>query len=115
MSEPLNSPNPQIIPPPHKSVKVASTVVIVATVIVNLFLICSAWADKSWGALGIALIFGPAANGIILVCSMIGIPVVRTLAEGSSVAPYVLTGICSPLIAIAIDWAAIFAMPLHGC
>ena len=34
-----------------------------AVVLVNLIAVWLAWKDRSWGALGIALLYGPIANG----------------------------------------------------
>ncbi len=82
---------------------------------VNALLILVANANRSWTALGIAIIFGPIMNGILIVVSLAFVPVVRRLGGGASVSLYVLAGILVPIAATVVDAACIMSMKLQGC
>ena len=82
---------------------------------VNVYLVASAVADRSWGALAIAIIIGPMTNVAILLVSLVLTPLVRFASRGASVTPYVLTSMLAPVAAILIDGACILPLDLHGC
>lgn len=68
-------------------------------------------ADKSWGALGIAFIYGPAGNGVLALLGTIYLGVRRPRTCGAEA---VIMAICTLASTFAII-ASIFSMNLHGC
>lgn len=91
----------------------ACIIVAVAVLLANGALLAMAASDRSWGALGIAIMFGPITNGILLLLSLACTPVVKASAIGTSIGPYLATAICLPLAAIPIDFFIIKSMGLH--
>jgi hypothetical protein len=94
------------------------TATILATCVIlvaNGLLLGIAAADRSWGALGIAIMIGPITNGVLLVLSLACVPMVKSAAAGASIGSYLVVGIGLPLAAIPIDFFLIGSMGLHGC
>lgn len=86
-----------------------------ATVVVlaNLVAILAANQERSWGALGFALFFGPIAN-LLAAASGTALLVLKRGPNFSVDGPMVLTWLL-PLGFIVVDAAVIFALPSHGC
>jgi hypothetical protein len=96
-------------------VKTATLIVACVVLVANGLLLAVAASDRSWGALGIAIMIGPITNGILLLLSLACIPVVKSGAAGASVGSYLAVAIGLPLAAIPIDFFIIGSMGLHGC
>jgi hypothetical protein len=101
--------------PNKRSVTVAALVAATIALVVNTGLVLVAAADRSWGALGILIMVGPITNGVMALASLAFIPLVRRLAAGAPIGPYVLTGTLLPIGAIIVDGICILSMELHGC
>ena len=65
--------------------------------------------------MGMAVAIGPITNGVMALLAICLIPLVRRLARGASIAPYVVAGVLGPIAAILVDGALILSMDLHGC
>src|SRR4051812_12099410 len=101
--------------PNSRRVTAAALVAAAIVLVVNAGLIMAAAADRSWGAMGIMVGTGPVINGIMALASLAIISLVRRLAPGASITPYVLTGTLLPIVAVFVDGICIFSMDLHGC
>lgn len=84
---------------------------------------CVVWAavaitfelqDKSWGALGIAILWGPIGNGAILALACV-YAVVRKVAGDVSVGVPFLIVAGAAIGSSAVIFGAVFLMDLHGC
>lgn len=73
--------------------------------------IALAAADKSWIALGIAFVYGPAGNGLLALLGTIYLGVRRPRTCGGEAVIMVVCVLASTLAIIA----SIFLMNLHGC
>ncbi len=83
--------------------------------LLNLLALAIAWRDQSWIAFGIAIIYGPILNGVLAILSMSAFPLLKRMRLTRSLWRHAATSIGAPLAAIAIDYAVIFSMDLHGC
>ena len=81
----------------------------------NLLLLGVAYVDRSWGALGIAMMIGPITNGVLAVVGLACLPVLKRRAPGAATGTYLLASLVLPLLAIPTDLFAIIAMDLRGC
>lgn len=99
----------------QKAVRDASILVAIAAFLVNAILLLIANADRSWAAFGIAIAFGPGANLVIAIVSLVFIPAVRATSKGESILPYVTTCVAAPVAAVVADFGIISLMDLHGC
>lgn len=71
--------------------------------------------DRSWGAFGIAIIYGPTVNGTIVLAAVI-YGVLRKLANRqASVSVPILTVFLWAIVSCMVIFGAIFSMDLHGC
>jgi hypothetical protein len=61
------------------------------------------------------MIFAPALNGVLLIVSLACIPIVRHLAAGAPVWPYVLSGIVTPIACTVVVTGYILSMDLGVC
>src|ERR1700748_3819179 len=85
-------------------------VFITVLVVMNLIALGVAALDRSWGALGIAVIYGPLMNGLLGFISLVF--TVRLIGE--NVRSHIVLSIVSPLLAITVDYLIINSLPLHG-
>ena len=75
-----------------------------------------AWIDKSWGALGMALVFGPVANAVLLIGSLIVLAVLKSRCpELRHFQHPLMSAVFAPLLSAVMVFFSVFAMPLHGC
>src|SRR5688572_27771637 len=89
--------------------------VCVAAVVVNIPLLLAAASDRSWGALMIAVLVGPAANGVLGVVALCLTPLMKRSTGEESVIGYGMTCVFVPLVAIVLDFGVISSLGLHGC
>jgi len=101
--------------PLNRRIKIGMVIVTVAVLTINASLIVMANADRSWGAFAIAIMFGPIANGIILLTSLVCVLVVKKGATAGWMTAYALISSLLPLAAIIVDFRIIARMPLQGC
>jgi len=111
MTQPLDyrSPPPADLRPP-RPLFTASSVALHGLVV----LVAAAAEDRSWGALGIMILYGPIANGVLMLASLACTPLARRFS-GASATFHVLTSILLPIGAAMVDGVIIFGMDLHGC
>jgi hypothetical protein len=83
-------------------------------VMTNAILLLLANGDRSWGAFGIGLLFGPMINATIAIVAVLLRPIVRKRTGASTVA-YSLLATVGPVAAAVIDFVTISSMRLHGC
>lgn len=82
--------------------------------VLNVYVVNIAAADRSWGALAIALIWGPAMNAALaVVASILMLPLWSK--PGFCAGSHLLISFAVPAGAAVIDLYAIFSMDLHGC
>lgn len=103
-------------PGTSKPPRIPGCVVVLLTVeiVVNGALLIYAASDRSWGAFGIMIFFGPLANFIAIAVSLALIPIVRRTSR-ESLGLYTLLAFVVPTLAIFADWIIIPMMGLHGC
>jgi hypothetical protein len=99
----------------QKQVRVATAVVAGIIILLNLFLVWTAVNDGGWGALGIAIMFGPMANLAGIIGALILARFVREGCPGADLTFYYLASILLPIVAVAVDFVIISSLPLHGC
>lgn len=83
-------------------------------VAVNLFILWSAWEDRSWGAIWLAFIGGPIANGVLFVISLLILAFRHAMGWQTAALGGSAMAILPPL-AVGIDLAIIYGMDLSGC
>lgn len=71
--------------------------------------------DKSWGALGIAILWGPIGNGAILALAFCYAVVRKLAARNVAVGVPMLIVAGVAIGSSAVIFGAIFLMDLHGC
>ena len=98
-------------PPERRNRSRFGMVFLLVVVVLNALAILLAWQDGSWGALGIAMAYGPMMNGLLALAALIAIPLVM---QPFSIWRYLALSIAVPATAIWIDAAIIFRMDLHG-
>ena len=81
---------------------------------VNLFLFLAALRDQSWGALGIAIAYGPLCNLAVLLGGLLSAFLIRR-ATGYRVSRFVALVIAAPIISAMFLFGSILLMDLHGC
>ena len=96
--------------PNKRRVTTAAWVAAGIAVIVNGGVLLWAAETTGSGALVIMIMLGPVANAAMALVSLGFIPLVRRLAAGAPIAPYVLTGTLVPTSAIVVDGICIIAM-----
>ena len=72
------------------------------------------WADKSWGALQIALLFNPIANAIVAGCGIAGLLIIKR-HQNFSVSSGLAMAIGMPVAATLINGVCMLSLGLHGC
>ncbi len=81
----------------------------------NLVLLWVAIDDKSWGAIGIAMLFGPLLNlsvaAALVAWASHGKISIGARPSWQTILPFWLM----PLLATVLDWVVIAQLPLHGC
>ena len=82
--------------------------------IANLLALGVAWQDRSWGALAIAVIYGPILNGIFALIGLLATAFLRR-NDQFSIWRHVVLSLGVPIAAASIDAFIIFSMGLHGC
>lgn len=80
----------------------------------NLFVLWSAWKDKSWDALWLAFFGGPVANGVLFVVGLLILAFHHAMGWRIPVLGG-LTIVFLPFFAVGIDLLIINAMGLSGC
>jgi hypothetical protein len=73
------------------------------------------WNDKSWGALWIAFIGAPIANGMIMFGSLICLSICRRRNSAVPRSAPMTAAFFGPLISSGSIIFCIFSMDLHGC
>ena len=73
----------------------------------NLIALAAAWQDRSWGALGIAVVVGPSMNGVLSLLSLLATPALQRTFGPFSVGKHVAISLLLPGAAICLDALAI--------
>ena len=89
-------------------------VFVCVVVVLNLFALGAAWQDKSYGALAIAILYGPIGNILLALFALVAIPLLRR-KPSFSMARHLAFSCGAPACAIVVDFVVIFSMGLHGC
>jgi hypothetical protein len=104
---PIDAPQPGRV---RGAIAIVSGIVI----LVNAGLLAAAASNRSWGAFGIAVVFGPITNGVLALVAGACAPSVKRVSGGASVAVYVLVSILLPVVAILADFAITGSIGVHG-
>ncbi|MCA9052888.1 MAG: hypothetical protein KDA75_03580 [Planctomycetaceae bacterium] len=88
---------------------------LVAIILANAFLLLVAAGDRSWGALGIAVLIGPVTNGVIMLVAIISTVLANKHTGSRSTAVDISAAIVLPLLAVGVDFLLICGKGLHGC
>ncbi len=99
----------------HARVWQLTALALIVVSLVNAGLLLVAAQDRSWLAWGIAMLWGPVANGVLSMFSLLCLSRVIAAAQGARVLPYVLAAILLPLVAIVADILIIASLGVHGC
>jgi hypothetical protein len=92
------------LPGPRPRAAVTATVIIaLVSVLLNAALIAWMVSDPGFEAMGVAFIYVPIVNAILLILFAACIPLVRRAARGASIALYVTLAVGLPLAAIPFD------------
>jgi hypothetical protein len=89
-------------------------VFVLVIVLANLIALGAAWQDRSWGALGIALVYSPMFNGMLALIGLVAIPFLRRYRLKFLVWRHVALSLGVPIAAIVIDFIIICSMGIHG-
>ena len=82
--------------------------------VANGIVLSIAAEDRSWGALGMAIVVGPITNGCLALLSLLFTPWIRQLTD-SSPRVHAVFSVAAPAVAIVADLVLIGAMDLRGC
>ncbi len=82
---------------------------------VNIAAVAYAAVDGGWGAFGIAIIYGPATNGVLALVGLLVAPYLKSEYPEYSTGEHITVSLALPAAAIFIDWVLISSMGLHGC
>jgi hypothetical protein len=99
----------------RRAVLAAASIDAAVVIAVNAMLLTWANGDRSWGAMAIAIGYGPIANAFLALLSLAFIPLVRHVSRGAPVLIYVLTPLLLPVTATVSDFLLIGTLPMHGC
>ena len=81
----------------------------------NLLVLAAAWQDRSWGALGMAVMVGPILNGVFLISGLVAIPFLKRRRQQFSLGRHLALTLGVPIAAVVADFFIIMSMGLHGC
>ncbi|QIF02138.1 hypothetical protein [Roseimicrobium sp. ORNL1] len=100
------------MPLPEKQWVVKAFVILV--ILVNLVILCLAWADRSWGAFFMAVVWGPIANGVLLLVGLLATVFRKRMGWRTSMIRGLPMALL-PIFAISLDVWIIMNMGLSGC
>lgn len=86
-----------------------------AVIVINLIALWLAWEDQNWVALGIAMVYGPIANGVLALVSLLAILFLKRKDPLFSPKLHALMSLLIPAVAALADLLAILSMGLSGC
>jgi hypothetical protein len=112
MDSALDDDRERSLPSPARTFRMAF---LAAVVVVNLIALWLAWDDRSWGALGIAIAYGPIANGVLALASLLATPFLNRKDPLFSAGGHAALSLGIPAAAALVDAIAIFSMDLSGC
>lgn len=92
----------------------SSVTLLVVVAVSNALGIAGAWADQSWGALGIAFLVLPLVNLGIAACSSLLTPALKE-TPGFSAEEHLALSWAAPIGATIASVLVIGQMHLHGC
>ena len=81
----------------------------------NLLVLAAAWQDKSWGALGMAVVVGPVLNGVFLMSGLVAIPFLKRHRQQFALGQHLALTLGIPIATVAADFFIIMSMGLRGC
>jgi hypothetical protein len=87
---------------------------IAAQILVNIPLLVLAAMDRSWGALGIAIVVGPIVN-VLVGLLLLAVSLSMKSKTGFSTEQCFLMCAATTGGAVVLDFLIIFSMGLHGC
>ena len=115
MSAPLPYHSPSTPNPAgRRQVSLAAAVAAGVILLANGVLLALAYADRSWGALGIAFMIGPITNAVLAIAALACVRIVKRRSAGAPTTTYLLVSLLLPVLAIAADFFAIWSMGLRG-
>jgi hypothetical protein len=85
------------------------------TVLANSFLFYHEQADRSWGAMAIAIVVSPAANLVLVLAALLVAIVPRRHRQSASRVLFLLFAIGLPAFAAIFNFIAFLFMDGHGC
>ena len=91
------------------------TIFIGTVVVLNALAVSFAAKDASFGALAIAVFYGPMLNIVLTVLSVSASPLLKKYLLRFSFNRHVMISIFVPTAAAVMDFAIIISMDLHGC
>lgn len=97
-----------------KSLRTATRRWMMTVVSLNVFAVVAAWMDQSWGAFGIAILWGPILNAILVLVPLLTEWQWRPRYQADLARPYVFAAILSPILLAIVDFLLISLVPLHG-
>ena len=80
----------------------------------NLLALLVAWRDRSWIAMGVAVIWGPALNASLFLGALLAIRRAKQHL-GFSLGKHLLISLAVAAVAVLLDYVIIMSMHLHGC
>jgi len=81
---------------------------------VNVVLLAVAASDRSWVAMGIGILYGPAANLVVATALLAVSPLLPWWPSRSMASRVLILGGLAALGAV-VDFAVVSSMSLHGC
>ena len=112
MDSALDDDRERSLPSPARTFRM---IFLAAVAVVNGIALWLAWKDRSWGALGIAVLYGPITNGVLALASLFAIPFLKARDPFLSVSNHAALSLAIPTVAGLVDAAVIFSMGLRGC
>lgn len=80
------------------------------TVLANAFVVYSAIADEGPGAFAVTFVWGPICNCVLIAIWLCLTPLVKRVAQGASVDPYVTAAVYLPIICAQIAFIVAYLM-----
>src|SRR4051794_29820454 len=112
--QPLDYQTPSAERPRRLRGMLPAIIVASATVVANGVLVGIAASDRSYLALGVAIMAGPITNGVIFLLSLACIPLLKIRGAGPALG-YLGASMILPIAAVVLDFMIIKSMSLHGC